>query len=74
MNLDLTDEETAAPTQELHDIVESDRYPLSPPHPHPESDRRPAQAGAGSRALGAAEGLCAAVERPLPETRLGIPC
>jgi len=30
MNLDLTDEETAALTQELHDIVESDRYPFSP--------------------------------------------
>jgi len=30
MNLDLTDEETAALTQELHDIVENDRYPFSP--------------------------------------------
>lgn len=30
MNLDLTDEETAALTQELHDIVERDRYPFSP--------------------------------------------
>jgi hypothetical protein len=30
MNLDLTDEETAALTQELHDIVESDRYRFSP--------------------------------------------
>jgi hypothetical protein len=29
-HLDLSDEETAALTQELHDIVESDRYPLSP--------------------------------------------
>jgi hypothetical protein len=29
MRLDLTDEETAALTQELHDIVESDRYPFS---------------------------------------------
>jgi hypothetical protein len=29
MHLDLTDEETAALTQELHDIVESDRYPFS---------------------------------------------
>jgi hypothetical protein len=27
MNLDLTDEETAALTQELHDIVENDRSP-----------------------------------------------
>jgi hypothetical protein len=30
MHLDLSDEETAALTQELHDIVESDPYPLSP--------------------------------------------
>jgi hypothetical protein len=30
MHLDLTDEETAALTKELHDIVGSDRYPLSP--------------------------------------------
>ena len=30
MHLDLTDEETAALAQELHDIVENDRYPLSP--------------------------------------------
>jgi hypothetical protein len=30
MNLDLSDEETAALTQELHNIVENDRYPFSP--------------------------------------------
>ena len=30
MHLDLTDEESAALTQEPHDIVESDRYPFSP--------------------------------------------
>jgi hypothetical protein len=30
MNLDLTDDEADALTQELHDIVESDRYPFSP--------------------------------------------
>ena len=30
MNLDLSDEETAALTQGLHDIVENDRYPFSP--------------------------------------------
>jgi hypothetical protein len=27
MHLDLSDEETAALTQELHEVVESDRYP-----------------------------------------------
>src|SRR5437879_2420085 len=30
MHLDLSDEQTAALTQELHDIIENDRYPLSP--------------------------------------------
>jgi hypothetical protein len=29
MHLEMTDEETAALTQELHQIVESDRYPFS---------------------------------------------
>jgi hypothetical protein len=30
MNLDLSDQETAALTKELHEIVENDRYPFSP--------------------------------------------
>jgi hypothetical protein len=30
MALELTDDETAALTKELHDIVENDRYPFSP--------------------------------------------
>ena len=30
MNLELSDEETAALIQELHDLVENDRYPFSP--------------------------------------------
>jgi hypothetical protein len=30
MNLDLTNEEAAALTNELYDIVENDRYPFSP--------------------------------------------
>jgi hypothetical protein len=30
MHLDLSDEETAALIRELHDIIEGDRYPLSP--------------------------------------------
>jgi hypothetical protein len=29
-HLDLTDDEAAALTQELHEIVENDRYPFSP--------------------------------------------
>jgi hypothetical protein len=34
MHLDLSDEETTALTQELHDIVENDRYPFSHRIPH----------------------------------------
>jgi hypothetical protein len=30
MNLELSDDEAAALIRELHDIVESDRYPFSP--------------------------------------------
>jgi hypothetical protein len=30
VHLDLTDDEAAALTQELHEIVENDRYPFSP--------------------------------------------
>jgi hypothetical protein len=30
MNLELDDEQAAALIQELHDIVENDRYPFSP--------------------------------------------
>jgi hypothetical protein len=40
MHLDLTDEETAALTQELHDIVESDRYPFSLSRSHLRCSRR----------------------------------
>jgi hypothetical protein len=30
MHLDLSDDEAAALTQELHDVIENDRYPFSP--------------------------------------------
>jgi hypothetical protein len=30
MHLDLTDEKTAALIRDLHDIIESSRYPMSP--------------------------------------------
>jgi hypothetical protein len=49
--------EHAALTQELHDLVESDRYPFSPRIPDPESDPRQAQTGARPRAVAAAEAL-----------------
>jgi hypothetical protein len=66
MHLDLTDEETAALTQELHDIVETDRYPLSPrirtlrailAKLRPKPPREP---------LPPPRGLCAAVEGQIP--------
>jgi len=72
---------SAALTQELHDIIENDRYPLSPRirtlrailaklRPEPVRDPRQAQAGAGSRAVAAAEAIRAGVERAVSETRL----
>ena len=67
-HLDLADDETAALTRELHDIVENDRCPVLASHA--EGDPRQAQTGAGPRALAAAEGLCAAIEGPIPETWL----
>src|SRR4051812_36457882 len=39
MNLELSDEETAALTQELHNIVENDRYPFSPRIRTPSADK-----------------------------------
>jgi hypothetical protein len=69
-HLDLSDDdEAAALTRELHEIVENDRYPFS--HPHAEGDPRQAQTGAGAQAPAAAKGLCAAVERQIQAARLG---
>jgi hypothetical protein len=68
-HLDLTDEETAALTQELHEIVESDRYPFSPrirtlreilAKLRPEPVRKP---------LPPPKGVCSAIERQIPATR-----
>jgi hypothetical protein len=66
-HLGLSDDEAAALTQELHDIVENDRYPFSPPHPHAEGHSRQAEAGAGARALATAEGLTRHRERRPPD-------
>jgi hypothetical protein len=71
MHLDPTDEETAALTQELHDIIENDPLPVLASYPHAKGDPRQAQTRAGSRALAAPEGLRAAVERPIQAARLG---
>ena len=71
MNLDLSDEETRALTQELHHIVENDRYPFSPRIRTLRAILNKLRPGA--RALAAAEGVCTPVERQLPATRLGLP-
>jgi hypothetical protein len=72
MHLDLTDEETAALIQELHDIRRERPLPVLAAYPHPEGDPREAQAGAGSRALASAEGQCAAAScSPKAPARLG---
>jgi hypothetical protein len=57
MNLDLTDEETAALTKELHDIVENDRYPFSPRIRTLRAILGELRPESGPRALAAAEGL-----------------
>jgi hypothetical protein len=71
MHLELSDEETAALIQELHEIVENDRYPFSPRIRTLSAILKQGQTGAGSQAVAAAEGVCAAVERSIPKTRLG---
>jgi hypothetical protein len=71
-HLDLTDEEAAALTQELHEIVENDRYPFSPrirtlrailAKLRPEPVRKPLPPPP--------EGLRATVERQIQAARLG---
>jgi hypothetical protein len=61
MTLDLTAEETDTLARLLSKTIEDDRDPLSPR----------IQRLRGARALAAAEGLRAAVERQVSETRLG---
>jgi hypothetical protein len=59
MPLDLPDDETAALTRELHDMVENDRDPFSHRTPTSTGYPRPAGTGDGSRSVAAGEGLCA---------------
>jgi hypothetical protein len=42
-HLGLTDDEAAALTRELHDIVENDRYPVLPAHPPPKHYEPPSK-------------------------------
>jgi hypothetical protein len=73
MNIDLTDEEAAALTKELHDIIQNDRYPFSPRIQTLKSDPRQTQTGAGPRALAAAKGICAASIECRPEAMVRAP-
>jgi hypothetical protein len=57
MNLDLTNEETAALLRELDNIIDKRPLPALAPHPDPEGDPREAQAGAAPRARTAPEAL-----------------
>jgi hypothetical protein len=54
MNLDLTDEETAALLAELDRIIRERSLPALAPHSHAESDPRQDEAGAGARTFAAA--------------------
>jgi hypothetical protein len=69
MNLELSDDEAEALIQELSGTINYARYPHSPRIQTPASNPPEAEARASARAP-AAEGLCAAIERPIPATRL----
>jgi hypothetical protein len=63
MNLDLTDAEAEALIQELSGTINYARYPPRPSHSNTAGDPPEAPTGAGPRALFAAEGVCAAIEK-----------
>jgi hypothetical protein len=60
MRLDLSDEETAALIQELHDIVESEPLPIFAAYPHAERHPGEVATRAGPQALAAAQSVCTA--------------
>ena len=57
MNLDLTDLQTDVLIRELFQIVQNDRYPLSPRIVAPEGDPGAAAAGARARATAPRDGI-----------------
>jgi hypothetical protein len=69
MNIDLTDEETAALLRELDGIIASDRYFLSPAGADVEGDQKQDPAGASAKGATAAQALRAAAGRQ-PATRV----
>jgi len=73
MNLDLTDEETAALLRELDGLIDGDRYFMSQRIKTLKSDPSQDQAGAGARPIAsAAEAICtAAGDREAEAARLG---
>ena len=60
MQLDLSDDETAALLRELDHIIDGDRFPLSPRIRMLSAIRDKLRPPPPARAVGAAEGLCAA--------------
>jgi hypothetical protein len=70
MNLELTDEQTEALIRELSQIIEYDRYRLSPHIRALKEIPRDAPTGARARAAAAATALRAAEQGPVSETRV----
>ena len=66
MRLDLSDEEAAALTRELHEIVENDRYPLSPRVRTLQGILDKLGSAATTGALTAAEGVSSAAQASTP--------
>jgi hypothetical protein len=72
MILDLTDEETAVLLRELDQIIDGDRYFLSPRIQILKAIRAKNPARAGTRAVAADKGVFSAAHRQTPEApRLG---
>jgi hypothetical protein len=70
MNLELTDDETAALLRELDGLIDSDRYFHVAAHQHPEGNPSQDQAGAGAQAVASAtEAICATSGDSKAETR-----
>jgi hypothetical protein len=74
MNLDLSDEETAALANELDDVTRNDRYPFAERIRTLKAILARLQTRAGPRALAGAEDVCAAESngRPKATARLAV--